>query len=125
MSIRYPDGRPYEPSTATEKVLPRPDKPSKYRAIKTEIDGIVFDSQAEGRRYRELLQLQQAGEIHDLQLQVPFKVIVNGKKICTYLADFQYTDVNGKVIVEDVKSQPTRTPTYRIKKKIGGSLVWH
>lgn len=35
-------------------------KPSKYRAIKTVIDGVTFDSRKEGRRYRELRLLEQA-----------------------------------------------------------------
>ena len=43
--------------------------------------------------------------------------MVNGKKIGYYVADFQYL-VNGKTVVEDVKSPATKTPLYKLKIKI-------
>ena len=96
---------------------------NKYNAQKTTINGIVFDSKREASRYQELLLLQRAGQIKDLALQVPFAILVNGKKICKYIADFQYVDTStGKVVVEDSKSPPTRTPTYQIKKKLVAAI---
>lgn len=89
---------------------------TKYNAIKTEIDGYVFDSRAESRRYSELLMLEKAGEISNLILQPVFPLIVSGEKIGKYIADFEYTDLNGKRIVEDVKG--VKTPVYRLKKKL-------
>ena len=50
---------------------------SKYRNIKTEVDGIVFDSKAEARRYAELRLLEKANEISDLRLQYPFECKIN------------------------------------------------
>ena len=90
---------------------------NKYNAVKTTINGITFDSKRESIRYQELLLLQRAGQIRDLALQVPFAIVVNGKKICKYIADFQYVDVaTGKTVVEDSKG--VRTQTYVLKRKL-------
>ena len=54
-----------------------PPKPGKYHNKPTERvtpSGAVlhFDSQKEARRYDQLIALEQAGQIHDLRLQVDF-----------------------------------------------------
>jgi hypothetical protein len=77
---------------------------SKYKNGKVEIDGIKFDSGAEGERYKILKAKEKAGLIKNLQLQVNYPLIVNGLKICDYRADFVY-EVGGKKIIEDVKGQ--------------------
>jgi len=92
---------------------------NKYRAVKTEVDGIVFDSKREAARYMELMLLQRAGEISHLELQPVYECVVNGKKICTYRADFRYFTKLGN-IVEDVKG--VKTPIYRLKKKLVEAL---
>ena len=91
-------------------------KRHKYNAKRTTIDGFNFASQAEAKRYEELKLLWRAGEITDLVLQPRFPILVNGQKICTYIADFQYIDVQGKTHVEDKKGY--RTALYSIKKKL-------
>lgn len=97
---------------------------SKYRARKTEIDGIKFDSKKEGRRYEELKLLERAGEIKNLQLQPRFTLQENFKyqgkteRKITYIADFMYEEKKGQVVVEDVKSEITKTPLYRVKRKL-------
>lgn len=94
---------------------------NKYHAVKTTVGGITFDSKREAARYQELLLLQRAGLIRDLALQVPFAITVNGKKICTYIADFQYVDMTtGKTVTEDSKG--VRTQTYVIKRKLVEAL---
>ena len=91
---------------------------SKYKAKKTVVDGIVFDSLKEASYYRDLKLLEKAGEIYALELQPIFQIVVNGKKICKYYADFAYME-NGERKVVDVKSAFTRkNPVYRIKKKL-------
>lgn len=90
---------------------------TKYNARKTEVDGYVFDSAAESRRYRELKVLERIGEIKNLVLQPAFKCVVNGVHICIYYADFQYCRVmTGETMIEDVKG--VRTPIYQLKKKL-------
>ena len=70
----------------------------------------------EARRYSVLSLLQKTGEISNLRLQVPFKIVVNGILICTYKADFVYNDRDGKQIIEDTKGM--RTQVYNLKKKL-------
>jgi len=75
-------------------------------------NGIVFDSKSEMIRYIDLVRLQKAGVIKDLQIQPQFKVYIADSLFCTYTADFQY--FNNDVmqwITEDVKSQGTLMET--------------
>jgi len=92
-------------------------KRSKYGAIKTEIEGIMFDSKHEAKRYQELRLLEQAGEIENLRLQVPYELIEKSKygRSIKYVADFVYRR-NGLTVVEDAKG--VRTPVYRLKKRM-------
>ena len=97
-------------------------KLGKYNNRKLTIDGEVFDSQREARRYRELAMLQRAGQISDLKRQVKYELIptqrIGGKvveKSCVYIADFVYTK-NGETVVEDAKG--FRTKDYIIKRKL-------
>lgn len=94
---------------------------NKYRAVKTEVDGILFDSKKEAKRYKELKLLEKAGDILDLILQPPYEIKINGIKICIYKADFQYFDKQKDAIVtEDCKG--FKTPVYRLKKKLMKAL---
>lgn len=98
---------------------------NKYKAKKAVIDGIVFDSRKEAKRYTELKKLEEMGSIRNLSLQVQFElipsfeIVIDGKKRkrrpITYVADFVYYRDDEKVI-EDVKG--LRTPVYKIKKKL-------
>lgn len=110
---------------------------SKYNSKKTIVDGIEFHSQKEARRFRELVLLERAGLIQDLQRQVKFVLIPTqyeryerystktGKRLkdgirtveqeVSYVADFVYT-INGKQFVEDSKGY--RTADYILKRKM-------
>jgi len=90
---------------------------NKYGAIKTVVDGITFHSKKEAERYKILALLESQGKIDSLRLQPRIPLMVNGIKIGHYVGDFQYTH-HGKQVLEDVKSVATRTPVYKIKKKI-------
>ncbi|MBE41815.1 MAG: hypothetical protein CL480_11320 [Acidobacteria bacterium] len=82
------------------------------------VDGIVFASKKEATRYGELKLLEAGGKIAGLELQPKFRMVINDIHVCTYIADFQYTE-NGGTVVEDTKSQATRRlPAYRIKNKL-------
>lgn len=94
---------------------------NKYRNIKTEVDGILFDSKKESYRYLELKCLERAGELTHLELQPKFVFFVPGKvkdkKIFTYKADFKYyLKGSDKTVIEDVKG--IKTPVYKLKKKL-------
>lgn len=97
-------------------------KKSKYNNIKTELDGIVFDSKGEARRYTELKVLEKVGAISELELQPKFELQPtfkkNGKthRSITYTADFRYIDDKGKIIIEDYKGMETQI--FKMKKKM-------
>lgn len=98
---------------------------NKYHARKWEVGGMTFDSRKEARRWQELRYLLRAGVISRLERQTPFELIPaqrdeSGKlleRAVTYKADFTYWE-DGKYIVEDVKSEATRTREYIIKRKL-------
>ena len=99
---------------------------NKYHARKTVRDGIVFDSKREADRWQELKLLLAAGEIKNLQRQVEYELIPPQKRewrgdyserAVMYIADFVYLR-GGRLVVEDVKSPVTKTPDYRIKRKL-------
>ena len=111
---------------------------SKYHSKKVTIGDEVFDSKKEAKRYQELLLLERAGEISNLQRQVKYVLIpaqkepseqiyTRGKnrgyrkpgkvleRECSYVADFVYYQ-DGELIVEDTKG--FRTKEYIIKRKL-------
>lgn len=94
-------------------------KKNKFGAVKINADGMTFDSKLEHRRWCTLKMLAKLGKITDLKRQVEFVLIDKtkyGRKI-SYMADFTYIQ-DGKLIVEDTKSKATKTPLYRLKKRL-------
>lgn len=99
-------------------------RPSKHKSVKSEYNGIKFDSGRELKRWQELELLQKAGKISDLQRQLSFElagsVVLGGRKkpAIRYIADFAYWDLRGApaYVVEDAKSPHLRTnPVFRLK----------
>ena len=91
---------------------------SKFGNRIVQVDGLTFHSAKEARRWTDLNLLARAGEITELQRQVRFPMVVNGQDVCAYVADFTYLDA-GVLVVEDVKSPPTRAEaSYRLKRKL-------
>lgn len=92
----------------------------KYRNIKTEVSGRVFDSRKEASRFQILKRRLKAGEIDELTCQPRYKVAVGKGRPSYYVADFQYVE-DGVLVVEDVKSPATaKLPLFLLKKK----LMW-
>jgi hypothetical protein len=109
---------------------------------KTEVDGIVFDSQTEAEYYQYLKQEMKSKHIQKFEMQKEFILqekflIVNGKRIeesnkdfkkiqranpgCTtqaikYIADFIVYYPDGSIKVIDVKGQ--KTVDFKIKEKL-------
>lgn len=88
---------------------------NKFHAKKTELDGHVFDSQGEAKRYAQLKLRWLAKEIFDLELQPVYPIEQNGKKVCKVKGDFRYLE-NGRTVVEDFKG--FQTPVSRLKEKL-------
>ena len=91
------------------------------RVVNGEIIG--FDSRHEARRFDELYLLLKAKKIADLILQ-PYYLLMDTQRHngvtypkTSYSPDFKYMQ-NGKLIVEDAKSEATKKDkTYRVKVK--------
>ena len=88
------------------------NKRSKYGAVKTKIDGQIFDSKKEADYYCELKLRLQAGEIKGFCLQPTF-ILAEGLK---YKADFIVFNNDGTTEVIDVKG--FKTKEYITKKKV-------
>ena len=89
---------------------------NKYRNRKTVVDGINFDSKKEAERYMVLKDMQEKGELDELELQPEFPLLVNGVLVCNYRADFAYWLGGYQQVVEDTKG--FRTREYRLKAKL-------
>ena len=90
-------------------------------------------SKKEHYRSATLLMMQRAGIIANLREQVKYELIpaqygecgkdfkgrttrVLLERACSYIADFDYTDSKGQIVVEDTKG--VRTKEYIIKRKL-------
>ena len=95
--------------------------PHKYNAVRTWNGGHWFSSKREAHRYTEMLLLEKAGEIRDIELQPTYRLMAptpDGALVSTakYIADFRYLDIpSGETVVEDVKG--VRTQVYKLKKR--------
>lgn len=93
---------------------------NKFKAKKIKVDGMVFDSKREYKRFLYLLELEKEQKISHLDRQVKFELLPKqkGERAITYLADFVYVD-NGVLVIEDVKSKITKKQTdYILKRKM-------
>jgi hypothetical protein len=93
---------------------------SKYRAKGTYKNGYYFRSKKELKRYEELLLLEKAKRIRNLQVQPVFPLAINGYPLGRYIADFIYHDKDGRQIVEDVKGLKKGAVynLFKLKKKL-------
>lgn len=100
-------------------------KRSKYKNVRVEIDGHKFASRAEARRYVQLKDQQERGEILNLDLQRRFPLWASDAggfvpaKVSDYVADFVYlrNDAAYPLVCEDVKGGET-TAVFKLKKKM-------
>jgi len=95
----------------------------KYKNKKVVCDGHTFDSLKEKMWYQKYKLMQEQGIIKDLKLQPKyilqesFRYEGKHNRAITYLADFQFYDVeSGKTFVVDVKGY--KTEVYKIKRKL-------
>lgn len=101
-----------ERMTAEEYKQQMNQKPSKYKAKRTEVDGRKFASRLEANYYCELKTLIRAGEVVDIQLQ-PVYPLPGGLK---YIADFLVKYADGREEIVDCKGM--RTAVYKLKKRL-------
>ncbi len=91
------------------------------------VGDIEFDSMAEHDRYIELLVMQRAGKIRDLECHPKYEILPAqetpaGKRnfrSVVYTPDFRYKKADGTEVVEEVKSEYTRLEKdYVIRRKL-------
>lgn len=101
-------------------------KKSKYGNRVTYVGEVKFDSAREAERYQVLMIRLGAGEIEKLKLQPEFTItesyrLPDGRlvKAQRYRADFSYVvKETGEFVVEDVKSEATKTRVFINKAKL-------
>ena len=93
-------------------MAPPAPRPSKYRSIMEECQGIKFQSKKEARYFRELKARVFAGEVLYFLRQVPFD-LVGGVK---YRIDFMEVWNDGSIHWVDVKG--FKTQTYKMKRRM-------
>lgn len=93
---------------------------NKYNAKKADYNGLRYDSKGEASFAMELDFRMKAGEIIDIQRQVSIPLVVNGVKICTYIADFICTDKHGAKTLYEYKG--LIMPLFQLKWKLLNAL---
>lgn len=94
----------------------------KYKNQPVIVDGVHFDAKGEAEYDGQLRLVERQGGIRDLKRQVAFEIQVPDLsgvlvKICTYVADWVYWDVEQKAeMVVDWKGKSTRE--FKLKKKL-------
>jgi len=93
---------------------------NKFNNRKTEYNGFVFDSKKEAE-HAQVLDFSRSARnekqrVEAYRKQVPYVININGKKICTYLADFVVQYGDKRIEVQDVKG--FKTDIYKLKKKL-------
>ena len=113
---------PFYDRIVGEKEKESKGKIVKYRNVRTEYNGVVYDSRLEARKAQELDLMERAGIIKNLEKQKKFvlqeKYVNNkGEKIreIAYVADFTYEKDGVKYAVD---TKGFKTEVYKIKKKL-------
>ena len=89
---------------------------NKYKNIRTTTLRGTFASKKEARDEQELNIRKRAREIKNYACQVPFRIDINKKHICTYIADFVILHNDGSE--EIVDSKGFLTQVFRLKFKL-------
>ncbi len=96
-------------------------KRGRYKVVPPErrtMDGVVFDSEAEMKRFADLQMLERAGEISDLRRQISYDIEINGQHFCTYTSDHEYLDKTGTPIIEEFKTEfSKREQAYSLRRR--------
>lgn len=91
-------------------------KPSKYKNVRCEADGIKFDSLREREVYFDLKTLQRAGKISGLEVHPRYSLDMNGDHIGFYTADFRFLEPHKGSQIWDVKGgKGTQTTASRLR----------
>jgi hypothetical protein len=90
---------------------------NKFGAVKTQLDGVKFDSAGESRRWAVLQLMQRAGQVEHLRRQVQVPLYFGDWLVAHLVLDFAYHR-DGKPVWEDFKSKATITPLWKLKAEL-------
>jgi len=91
-------------------------RPSKYGANKTWVNGICFDSKGEAEYYQDLLFRMLAGDIVGIGRQVEFILLDGDGTVIKYKADFVVWFPDGRAEVHEFKGM--ELPSWLLKEKL-------
>lgn len=100
-----------------KSVIGRLKRGSKYRAVKTTVDGITFDSKGEAAYYQELRRQEDMGFLKIVELQP--KIYLTEAKIL-YKPDF-LIERKGELVYIDFKGM--ETPVFKLKARLWASYM--
>jgi hypothetical protein len=114
---------------AAKRPAKRLAKRSRFGNVRTQVDGIKFDSKLEARHYTVLRAMERHGEISALTVHPTYELEVAGIWICRFIPDFRFVDSAGKLRFQDTKGgkdgAATITDTFRIKARLFRALTGH
>ena len=86
---------------------------NKHRNVRTEYNGVVYQSAKEARYAAELDLRVRAHDIHSWYRQVSLPLSINGKLICKYVIDFIIYHNDGTMEYVEVKGR--EEPVWKLK----------
>ena len=89
---------------------------NKFGAIPTTYKGIKYHSKKEAEYAKKLDLLVKAKKISSWTRQIPYPLVVNGKKIANYIMDFEVVTNDGTRQLIEVKGYETQV--WKIKWKL-------
>lgn len=93
---------------------------NKYKALKSEVNGITYHSKLEGKYAFELNARFLAKEIKNWERQVKISLDVNGRHIANYFIDFVVYHLDGTTEYVEVKG--FETDVWRMKWRLFEAL---
>lgn len=79
-------------------------------------NSVLYDSKAEAAYAAELDLRKRTKLIRDWQRQIPFELIVGGKRICRHRVDFRVIEMDGSYTYIEVKGHPTEA--WKLRKAL-------
>lgn len=86
----------------------------KYGAVRTTVDGVEFPSKAQAHDWATLRLRERAGEIANLQREVPYELVINGVKVGRITFDATYIE-DSELVAHETKGYHVRDFPLRLK----------
>ena len=101
---------------ACRKMLEAERRRSKYRNQRTPYNGRMYDSKAEAKYAYQLDLRRRAGDIQCWKPKPRIPLVVNGRRVCVHVPDFEITHMDGAVELVELKGPETQV--WKLKRKL-------